>query len=55
MSAQVFNRIAALEQRLEALAKRLAELEKQQNRACDEVQATKPTLTLRQKAERSHA
>lgn len=50
MSAQAFNRIAALEAEIAALKERLEKLEKTQ--ACEE----RPhTLTLRKKAESPHA
>lgn len=48
MSAQAFNRIAALEAQVKALLERMEKLEK----ACEE----RPnTLTLRKKGETSHA
>lgn len=50
MSAQAFNRIAALEAQVRALLERIEQLEKLQ--ACEE----RPhTLTLRKKADTSHA
>lgn len=50
MSAQAFNRIAALEAQVKALNERLERLEK--IRACEERPST---LSLRKKGETSHA
>jgi hypothetical protein len=51
MSAQAFNRIAALEAEVKALIERIEQLEK---KAC-EARPSASTLSLKQKANTSHA
>jgi regulator of replication initiation timing len=57
MSAEIFNRISALEALVEALQAQVKELQEKVagSQVCEEQWPTKPTLTLRKKADASHA